>query len=49
MTIDERFPYLEYITPGVDAVDKMQSPRHIKTHLPLRILPKNITKAKVIC
>ena len=46
-SIDDRFPYLEYLTPGLEAIDKMPSPRLIKTHMPLRLLPKDITKAKV--
>ena len=47
LTIDERFPYLEYLTPGLDVVDNMPSPRYIKTHMPLKFLPEDLNKAKV--
>lgn len=48
VSIDDRFPYLEYLTPGLDAIANLPSPRLIKTHLPLKLLPKDINKAKVI-
>jgi len=47
LTIDERFPYLEYLTPGLDVIDNMLSPRYIKTHMPLKFLPEDLNKAKV--
>jgi hypothetical protein len=47
LTIDERCPYLEYLTPGLDVIDNMPSPRYIKTHMPLKFLPEDLNKAKV--
>ena len=47
VTIDERCPYLEYLTPGLDVIDNMPSPRYIKTHMPLKFLPEDLNKAKV--
>jgi hypothetical protein len=41
-TIEERFPFLEYPCPGLDVVNTMESPRLIKSHLPLSLLPKQI-------
>ena len=46
-SIDERFPYLEYLSPGLEAISNLPSPRLIKTHMPLKLLPKDINKAKV--
>lgn len=47
VSIDDRFPYLEYPTPGLDAIATIPSPRMIKTHLPLKLLPEEIRKSKV--
>jgi len=41
--LEERFPFLEFITPGISSIEKMKSPRFIKTHLPLDLLPKEVT------
>lgn len=44
--IEERFPYLEFIWPGLSTIEKMQSPRFIKTHLPFSLLPSDILEKK---
>lgn len=41
-SLENRFPYLEFIYPGLSAVSKMPSPRFIKSHLPLSLLPQEI-------
>ena len=47
--IEQRFPYLEFIYPGVAEVAKQTSPRMIKTHLPWAMMPEQVKagKAKV--
>lgn len=44
--IDERIPYLEFPTPGLEYINNMtnESPRLLKTHMPLCFLPENIDK-----
>ncbi len=32
-SITERFPYLENPSPGITSIERMKSPRFIKTHL----------------
>ncbi|KAL3882635.1 hypothetical protein ACJMK2_028959 [Sinanodonta woodiana] len=44
--IDDRFPFLEFMYPGIQNVESMSSPRLIKTHLPLGLLPKEIHEKK---
>lgn len=44
--IEDRFPYLEFIWPGISSIEKMQSPRFIKTHLPYSLLPPDIKEKK---
>lgn len=44
--LDNRFPYLEFILPGIKEVDKIESPRLIKTHLPYSLLPKSVKEKK---
>lgn len=46
--LEDRFPFLEYPYPGAKSVDKMNSPRMIKTHLPYFLLPKRSESAKII-
>ena len=46
--LEDRFPYLEYPYPGIHSVEKMPSPRLIKTHLPLDFLPDDVLSGKVI-
>lgn len=48
-TLDERSPFIEYPTPGLKAINKMESPRVIKTHLPIELLPNDLEKkSKVV-
>lgn len=42
LTLETRFPFLEFIYPGIKSINKLPSPRFIKTHLPLPLLPKSI-------
>jgi hypothetical protein len=44
--IEERFPYLEYIYPGVREIQRQPSPRLIKTHLPFHLLPSDVHSGK---
>jgi hypothetical protein len=46
--LEDRFPFLEYPYPGVKSVDKMPTPRLIKTHLPYGFLPSKKEQAKII-
>ncbi|XP_048767572.2 estrogen sulfotransferase-like [Ostrea edulis] len=41
---DERIPYLEFPTTSLQDLANKDSPRIIKTHLPLRLLPEEINK-----
>ncbi len=43
-TIEERSPFFEYPSPGLKAINKMPSPRIIKTHMPLELLPDDVEK-----
>lgn len=45
-SLEDRFPYLEFIYPGLASIEKMEGQRLIKTHLPLSILPDDIHKKK---
>ncbi|CAL1537993.1 unnamed protein product [Lymnaea stagnalis] len=45
-TIEERFPYFEWIVPGLKSIEKMPSPRLIKSHLPLTMLPNQMKDKK---
>lgn len=40
--IEERMPFLDYPNPGLKQINKMNSPRILKTHLPKSFLPDNI-------
>lgn len=40
--LDTRFPYLEFMIPGIEEVEKMSPPRLIKSHLPYSMLPKSV-------
>jgi hypothetical protein len=41
-SITERFPYLEFPSPGITSIERMKSPRFIKTHLtPSLLFSKN--------
>ena len=48
--LESRFPYLEYPYPGLSTIKKTPSPKMIKTHLPLTLLPKSTLEngAKVL-
>ncbi|XP_040571686.1 sulfotransferase 1E1 [Lepeophtheirus salmonis] len=48
--MEHKFPYLEYVYPGLQEIERRPSPRLIKTHLPLHLLPEDVLKgqAKVI-
>lgn len=48
--IDDRFPYFEFTYPGTEAIADLPSPRLIKSHLPLNLLPSdiNVKKPKII-
>lgn len=48
-SIENRSPFLDYPTPGLNYINEMKSPRIIKTHLPLSFLPDNIeNECKVV-
>jgi hypothetical protein len=48
-TIDERSPFIEFPTPGIKYINNLESPRIIKTHLPIEFLPDDIeNKSKVV-
>ncbi|XP_070545111.1 sulfotransferase 4A1-like [Ptychodera flava] len=38
-SVEDAVPYLEYPSPGLKMLNKMKSPRLIKSHLPIRLLP----------
>ncbi|KAK3793730.1 hypothetical protein RRG08_006551 [Elysia crispata] len=42
LNIDIRFPYFEFVEPGLQAIAEMPSPRLIKSHLPFSILPNQM-------
>ncbi|CAL8071678.1 unnamed protein product [Orchesella dallaii] len=46
--LETRSPFLEYPYPGLDFVEKMSSPRVMKTHLPYDFLPSNCGDGKII-
>ncbi|XP_045196251.2 sulfotransferase 1E1-like [Mercenaria mercenaria] len=48
--LDTRFPYLEFMTPGIKEIEKMPSPRLLKSHLPYSLLPRSVqdNKPKII-
>ncbi|KAF8785879.1 Sulfotransferase 1C4 like protein [Argiope bruennichi] len=39
-SLEDRFPYLEFIYPGLDSIKKMEGQRLLKTHLPYSLLPQ---------
>ena len=44
-----KFPYLEHVYPGLKEIEnRLGDRRFIKTHLPVELLPSEITKAKVL-
>jgi len=42
--ITQRFPYLEFPTPGIKSIERLKSPRFIKTHLTPSLLFSNKDK-----
>ena len=44
--LEDEFPYLEYIYPGVEDIKARKGPRHIKTHLPYELMPSDIHRGK---
>jgi hypothetical protein len=42
--IDERFPFFEVGFPSEKNLNNLESPRFIKTHLPIELLPNDINK-----
>ena len=47
-TLEERSPFIEYPSPGIKHINKMNSPRVIKTHLPFEFLPQDVDKKSKI-
>jgi hypothetical protein len=48
-SIESRSPFIDFPSPGVKYIDGLQSPRIIKTHMPLTFLPDNVqNESKVI-
>lgn len=45
-TIEDRFPYLEFLYPGLSSIENMTGQRFIKTHLPYSLLPEDILEKK---
>ncbi|XP_006816238.1 sulfotransferase 4A1-like [Saccoglossus kowalevskii] len=41
-TVEDSVPYLEYPSPGLEALHAMKSPRLIKSHLPYKLLPLGV-------
>lgn len=50
-SIEDRFPYLEFMYPGISSIEKITDQRFIKTHLPYSLLPEDIHKKnpKILC
>lgn len=46
MNMEERFPYIEYVYPGLKEITKKPSPRLLKSHLPYHHLPREILDGK---
>ncbi len=44
--IEERFPYLEFVYPGIKEISKKQGGRLIKSHLPLSLMPPGVRQGK---
>lgn len=49
--MEDRFPYFEFVYPGLAAIEKQAGPRLIKSHMPLSLLPEDILggRGKVRC
>jgi len=46
--METRCPFLEYPYPGLSSIEKMESPRLLKTHLPYDYLPEDVGNSKII-
>ncbi|XP_014675246.1 PREDICTED: sulfotransferase family cytosolic 1B member 1-like [Priapulus caudatus] len=44
--LEDRFPNLEHLYPGVKKIAKTPPPRYIKSHLPYGVIPADIWRAK---
>ncbi len=44
--IEDRFPYLEFIYPGIREISKKEGGRLIKSHLPLCLMPPGVRQGK---
>ena len=42
--MEVRFPYLEFVYPGLEDISKRKGVRLIKTHLPIHLLPNKVFK-----
>ena len=40
--LDDRVPFIEFPCPGIKSIDELPSPRIIKSHLPLQLLPPSV-------
>ena len=40
--LDDRVPFIEFPCPGIATIDELESPRIIKSHLPLQLLPATV-------
>ena len=48
-SIESRSPFIDFPSPGINYINKLNSPRIIKTHLPIQFLPDNVeNESKVI-
>jgi len=45
-SIEDAFPYLEYVYPGVKEIKSRTGSRRIKTHLPYELLPEQLRQGK---
>ncbi|XP_054709134.1 sulfotransferase 1E1-like [Uloborus diversus] len=45
-SIEDRFPYLEFIYPGLSSIEKITEQRFLKTHLPYSLLPESVHQKK---
>ena len=43
--MESKFPYLEFVYPGLQDIEKRPGRRLIKTHLPSHLLPESIQES----
>jgi hypothetical protein len=46
--LDDRVPFIEFPCPGLEAIDSYKSPRLIKSHLPLQLLPPSVLQTPTV-